>query len=358
MQRGNVASRLTKTNTLDRYSLIRGNEMNEIKDKELWKEICFDLCNSYSTMNEELYEQKIIMSLDKMGWKQFKGEIVLKQSIPVGSANSIIPDIIVKSRDKNISFVIEVKKPSIPLTEGNRSQLFSYMRQLKFEFGILFGERIEIFYDGELNPSSNPIKIKKIEFNNNSPNLDFVKIFKKSSLSKTNLQDYAKKRISTVNSQKEKKELIERALSPQFAAQLKEKAKDILMDNWNEEIIDAAMDDFVISIKSTVKNTEPIPPIHPQRPPGAKQPSPPYRKVEYEFHPSDEREFKSQLLQNKYAHVKIFYQDGREEYKAWNASKFTENSNLRGNINSKTWFRQDYVQRQGVVKAIFSINPL
>ncbi len=98
--------------------------MTEINDEELWEEICFDLHSSTSTMNEELYEQKIIMSLGKMGWKQFKGEIVLKQSIPVGSTNSIIPDIIVKAKDTNLSFVIEVKKPSIPRSNINPNQGF------------------------------------------------------------------------------------------------------------------------------------------------------------------------------------------------------------------------------------------
>ncbi len=325
--------------------------MTEINDEELWEEICFDLHSSSSTMNEELYEQKIIMSLGKMGWKQFKGEIVLKQSIPVGSTNSIIPDIIVKSKDKNLSFVIEVKKPSIPLTGGNRSQLFSYMRQLKLEFGILFGEKIQIFYDGELSSSNNPIQLKTIEFNNNGGNLDFVKLFNKSSLSTSNLQSYATKRIEGINSQKDKNELKSEILSPQFALKLKAQVKLILLDNWNEETIDNIIKDFTISIESTEEKPAPIiDPPQPLRPTVT-------GRVEYVFNPPDEIQFKKQLLQHKYAHIKIFYQDGREEYKAWNASRFTENSNLRGNINSKTWFRQDYAQRNGVVKAIFSIKP-
>ena len=332
--------------------------MNEIQDIELWKEICFDLHNSSNTMSEELYEQKIIMSLDKMGWKQYKGEIVLKQNIPIGSANSIIPDIIVKSKDENLSFVIEVKKPSIPLTEGNRTQLFSYMRQLKLEFGILFGEKIEIFYDGELSSSSNPIKIKTILFNDSIENLDFVKIFNKSSLSSTNLHDYTKSRVNIIDRQKEKDELVEMILSPQFTTQLQNIVKQMLMDDWGEEIIDTIMDSFEISIKSKIKpqaHTSLQPP-RPNTNDGWRVPKP-SGKIEYEFHPSDEREFKNQLLINKFAHIKILYQDGREEYKEWNASRFKEDSNLRGNINSKTWFRQDYIQRNGVIKAIFSINP-
>jgi hypothetical protein len=331
--------------------------MNESQYKELWKEICFDLQNSSDSMSEELYEQKIIMSLDKMGWKAFKGEIVLKKSIPIGSAQSIIPDIIVKSKDKNISFVIEVKKPSISLTENNRNQLFSYMRQLKLDFGILFGEKIQIFYDGELNASDRPVQIKIIEFNNNENNLDFLKVFNKESLSKQNLQSYAKKRISIINSQNEKNELKAIIMSPQFALKLREQVKLILLDDWNEEIIDDIMKDFTISINTTDHQEDATTHLQTTRTSttGLGYPS---DRVEYTFFPPDEREFKRLLIQNKHAHIKIFYRDGREEYKSWNASRFSEDSNLRGNINTKTWFRQDYVQRNGVVKAIFSIDPI
>ena len=321
-------------------------------DKELWEEICFYLNSSNNSMSEELYEQKIIMSLEKMGWKHFKGEIILKQSIPVGSAQSIIPDIIVKSQEDNISFVIEVKKPSISLTENNRNQLFSYMRQLKLEFGMLFGEKIQIFYDGELSSSDIPTHLKTIELTNDDRNLDFVKIFKKSALSKSNLEKYAKSRIEAVSSQKEKNDLRKEILSPEFALRLREQAKHILLENWNEQIIDQIIKDFEFSIISTKEEPSIIRPPQPQ-PPRALVPG----RVEYVFDPPDEIQFKKQLIQNKYAYIKIFYKDGREEYKQWDASRFTENSNLRGNINSKTWFRRDYVQRNGVIKAIFSIKP-
>ncbi len=332
--------------------------MDESEYKDLWEEICFDLHNSSRTMSEELYEQKIIMALGKMGWKQFKGEIVLKQSIPVGSARSIIPDIIVKSQDKKISFVIEVKKPSISITEHNRNQLFSYMRQLKLDFGVLFGEKIQIFYDGELSDASNPIKLKTIEFNSKDCNLDFLKIFNKDSLSRSKLQDYAKKRIDIINSKNEKSELRARIISPQFASKLKEQVKQILLEDWNEEIIDIVMKEFDISIKPIDFHNETTGAVQRQRPPATTVTNHPIGRVEYIFSPPDESEFKKQLIQNKHAYIKIFYRDGREEYKSWNASRFTENSNLRGNINSKTWFRQDYVQRNGVVKAIFSITPI
>lgn len=333
--------------------------MPDIQDNELWEEICFHLKNATSTLSEELYEQRIIMALEKMGWKQFKGEIVLKQSIPVGSANSIIPDIIVKSQEENISFVIEVKKPSITLSSDNRNQLFSYMRQLKLDFGVLFGEKLQIFYDGELSPSDSPTLLKTIEFDNNESNLDFINVFKKSTLSNQNLQNYARKQVDIANRKKEKNDLRKEILSSEFTSKLKEQAKRILLNNWDEERVDEIMSDIIISVKSAKENADNTASTQPQRPADTRLQNYPPGRVEYVFAPPpDEREFKRQLIQNGHAHINIFYSDGRKEYKAWNASRFTENSNLRGNINAKTWFRQDYVQRNGVVKAIFSIQPI
>lgn len=81
------------------------------------------------------------------------------------------------------------------------------------------------------------------------------------------------------------------------------------------------------------------------------------KNVEYVFIPADENEFKNQLLKNRFAFIKIIYEDGRSDVKNWAVKAFTEASNLRNNINSKTWFRKDYVREKGVIKAIFSIKP-
>lgn len=331
--------------------------MDESKDRELWAEICFDLHTSVSgSLSEELYEQKILMTLDKMGWKQFNGEVILKKNIPVGSAQSIIPDIIVKSEEKNISFVIEVKKPSINLVDDRyRNQLFSYMRQLKLDFGILIGEKIQIFYDGALESSNNPIQIKSIDFTKEDINLDFVKVFRRDNISLKYLEEYANIRISKIKSKKQSDELGKYIQSSGFKERVHEVITEILLENWDEETVKNASFDLHMTVSSI--QPESISQVITQQ-----NQTTIYNnsgeKVEYIFYPPDESEFKKQLLQSKFAHIKIIFQNGREEYKTWNASRFTEDSNLRGNINSKTWFRQDYVQKYGVVKAIFSIKPL
>lgn len=83
------------------------------------------------------------------------------------------------------------------------------------------------------------------------------------------------------------------------------------------------------------------------------------KNIKYTFFPEDESEFKKQLLDKKIAYIKLIYEDGYEEVKPWDAHNFSESSNLRGNINSKTWFRSGYKnnKKQRVIEGIFSIKP-
>jgi len=57
---------------------------------ELWQEICFLLHDRISpSISEEMYEQKTIQSIEKLGWSQFHKEIILKQSYQLGSVGRI-----------------------------------------------------------------------------------------------------------------------------------------------------------------------------------------------------------------------------------------------------------------------------
>ena len=69
------------------------------------------------------------------------------------------------------------------------------------------------------------------------------------------------------------------------------------------------------------------------------------------FLPSED-EFRSQLLIHKRARVAISYTDGSTEEKIWNASRFTQTSNLRGNLASG-YLR--YWSKRGIVKATFQV---
>lgn len=219
-----------------------------------------------------MYEQKIIQSLEKLGWSQFRKEIILKQSLQLGSAGRIIPDIIVKSLQNNESFVIEVKKPSADIeNNSHKNQLFSYMRQLKLENGLLIGNKIQIYYDGKLNKSEEPILLKSIDVSESDKDgLLFLNLFQKETFSYQHIEIFAEKTIKELATQSHKKKLRELLLSSDYQEKIQEFITGGLQQNWDKETIKTVLNQLSISI--CPKNTPPLPnpPVDPIGPSGLK----------------------------------------------------------------------------------------
>lgn len=66
--------------------------------------------------------------------------------------------------------------------------------------------------------------------------------------------------------------------------------------------------------------------------------------------PSSSVEFKRRLLTSRKAEIVIHYGDGRIDHRPWDAPKFSENSNVMGNLRSRPEFRSGAWQAAGIVK--------
>lgn len=66
------------------------------------------------------------------------------------------------------------------------------------------------------------------------------------------------------------------------------------------------------------------------------------------FYPSDETLFKEELLKSKKAYFILTYNSGKKVKTLWDAKDFTVSSNLRGNIQSKTFWRNK--SKEGLIK--------
>lgn len=66
--------------------------------------------------------------------------------------------------------------------------------------------------------------------------------------------------------------------------------------------------------------------------------------------PPQSAEFKRQLLIHRRAEIVTYYSDGRIEHRPWDASKFSESSNVMGNLRSRPEFRQGAWQTANIVK--------
>lgn len=79
----------------------------------------------------------------------------------------------------------------------------------------------------------------------------------------------------------------------------------------------------------------------------------PATKLEIEYFADSEESFKEQLLSTKVAYIKLHYTDGESEIKEWNASRFTKDSRVDGNLRSgylRGW------KERGIYKAELSVN--
>jgi hypothetical protein len=79
--------------------------------REVWEEICF-IVDRYrkNGASERDFQIEAENIFEKLGWSRRLEEIITQESIPVGSAQRVKPDIIIV-RDGRRCLVVELKKP-------------------------------------------------------------------------------------------------------------------------------------------------------------------------------------------------------------------------------------------------------
>lgn len=224
-------------------------------NNEKWNEICFLLSdNVRAEISENDFELNVIQALRVLDWKEYSGDLQIRPSFAIGAANRIIPDIIVNSEEKRNLFVIEIKQPSIPLNTKFQQQLFSYMRQLKLQYGVLIGQVIQIFYDGDLTEYDEPILLETIDFEKDShKGIKFVELFNKKHFTHDALNNFTKNILKNINRKNEQKELLQKIVSPDYELKVLELIKLDLQKEYDGEIIDNVLQG--LSLKITTNNT-------------------------------------------------------------------------------------------------------
>ena len=326
-------------------------------NKEKWNEICYLLSekNFPSDLSETDFGQKVIQALRILDWKEYKGEIEKEHSLQFGSVNKLRPDFIIKL-DNSRLFVIEIKLPSIPINSTFQRQLFSYMRQLKLDYGILIGQAIQIFYDGNLISQDDPILLETIQFTEDSEKgQKFVELFSKESYSTELLKSFTLNALKKINRKEEHKKLTEKILSESYQEKIAELIKQDFLSEYDGELIESVLKELKVEIKS--KKTE-----TPQSDLPKKQYSEP-RIIDYsngilpiELNPASESDFKRRLLLTKTAYITTFYKNGTSKQKVWNAHRFRETSGVLGNLRSRPEFRNGEWQKLGIEKVYVSID--
>jgi hypothetical protein len=172
--------------------------MEQEKLREVWAELCFHLSDNINpSINEHVFEQKVLLTFEKLGWSQFKGELKVKPSLQIGRQGYITPDIVVYTPENKAVLVLEIKRPAEDLSKpGCIGQLQSYMRQTKADFGLLVGKEIYVYYEGALSRHADPLLLSKIRFKSDSAEgIDFVRLFNRNSFIAGGYESYLKEHI-------------------------------------------------------------------------------------------------------------------------------------------------------------------
>ena len=224
----------------------------------IWNEICFHV-NKNLNASERDFQTTIEFMFEKLGWSLYKGEIVTQKVIPIGSANSLKPDIVIMN-DEQIIFVIELKKPNVMISERNKDQLKSYMRQLKLSFGILLGETLQVYYEV---PSDNelPIMVKDIPFMNDSDDgAECIKLLSKVEYAFDRLQKYCVDSLAEAEKYKKSQKYVDLLCSEKGQGIVADLLKEKLLAEFSEEIVSLILDKIRIHIsrKEERKSVSPL----------------------------------------------------------------------------------------------------
>lgn len=237
-------------------------------NNEKWNEICFLLTKyNNNSISESDFEQNVIQALRVLDWKEFLGDIQIRPSFQIGASNRIMPDFVINSSDKKNLFVIEIKQPSIQLSTSFQRQLFSYMRQLRLQYGVLIGEVIQVFYDGDLTDHEDPVLLETIRFEKDNPKGEkFVGLFCKEKFSYDLLEQFTLNSLRKINRAKNQKILLQKILSKDYELIALELIKQNFLNQYDAELIDQTLKDISInfsristpSIEQSLPNYIPI----------------------------------------------------------------------------------------------------
>ena len=224
------------------------------KLKEKWEEICFYLHDSIkSDIREEFFEGKVLLLLEKLKWRQFKKEIKIKPSLTVGRNTSIQPDFVLYDGHGQALVVVEVKRPIEDLNNENIiRQLISYMRQVRSDFGLLVGQEIHIYYDGDLYPHQEPILLKKIRYEKDlKEGHNFVGIFQRDEFINNENESLLQDWIDEYEKEIKIDFLKQKLLSSDFIDKVKIFVKNEFLEYGND-VVDAALKTININISSNI----------------------------------------------------------------------------------------------------------
>lgn len=312
---------------------------------EQWNAICDYHSKFYSQPEQSVQKLWENIFLEVFSYSKLQNEIDTQRKLYLGSTERLIPDIILKDSTKDLC-IIELKQHNFQYIKGQKLQLFSYLKQIKLDIGILICDRIVLFnYDYAKNDDKQ--EEYEIHFTKDNPDgKKFVELFTKPNFNKDLIKDF----ITNGNKKKSNIEKIKNEISEDLMSFL---LYEHFSENYSSEEIEEALKDYKFDVRKIGSEKNHSIKTDNVFARDNKDDLLPQISTEIQFIPSDEIVFKKRLLEKKEAKRTWIYSDGKEENEIWKAKKFKIESNLRGNITSTNKWREK--SALGIVKVILEV---
>lgn len=177
------------------------------------------------------------------GYSKLLKEVDAHRTMQIGATSRVIPDIIIRSNQENRDlFVVELKQHTI-LT--GYEQLFSYLKLLKVDIGILICNKLYI-YDYDTDKDDDNQSFLEIEFTKDNPDgIKFVELFSKGSFNRQNVKDFIQKR----KKEKDNIHAIQQKVTAEFVRQI---LQEQLAVTYSQTEIEQALKEIVITVGKKV----------------------------------------------------------------------------------------------------------
>lgn len=213
---------------------------------EIWNRIVEIYDRNISAEESKLQNLWETIFKEWFNYTSLNNEIDTHRSIRLGSYDRVIPDIILRKDNRDIC-IIELKR-AFPLTNNFRNQLFSYLKQLKLNIGILICDKIYLYYY-DYSKSDFEQKEFKIDFKKDSAiGEKFVELFNKNNYSLNKVIEFINKNIKINIEYNEIKEKI----TPEFIVDLI--SKFLKNNHYNESSINKYIEQIEIIINNKNMN--------------------------------------------------------------------------------------------------------
>ena len=203
-------------------------------------------CNS----TELKYQQEIENCLKFLGWRSSNKTMQSQLTLGFGAGNTLRPDIILYKNGIPV-LPIEIKRPDNVCNDKQVGQLGNYMRQLKSNVGLYFGENIRFYYD---NPDDldNPVNVLTIDISKGDSNGDtFCEMLSYEKFSTNKLEEFCKERYCQIISrnnlhQRFSEYFAENNVARNIISLIKEK---FVKEGFDENILEDELNKFVCRIE-------------------------------------------------------------------------------------------------------------